>query len=135
MGSCPTEWTTKDTFTISTTTGAITGITITDDGAGYEAAPVISLTSQVTAGPGTGFVAPTITGLIDLVTKQFTPTTSLQTFTITTANGGTKYWYNLNRQGSPVQSSGLVSVTAKTGQTYIRDIKYGSGSRSVDVYN
>ncbi len=123
------------TFTISTTTGAITSVVMTNDGAGYEAAPVISLTSQVTGGPGTGFVAPAILGSIDPVTKVFTPTTALGTITVTTANGGTNYWNNLNRQISLSPPSGLVSVTAKTGQTYIRDIKFGTGNRSVDVYN
>ena len=124
------------TFTINPSTGAIATVVMTIDGAGYEAAPVISLTSQVTAGPGTGFVAPTVAGSIDPITKLFTPTTALATITVSTANGGTNYWTNLNRQGSSSTGTGSNPVlNVRSGQVYIQNINYGTGARPDNVYN
>jgi hypothetical protein len=116
----------KAAVTIATD-GKISGLNTITAGAGYDTRFGVTIQPTITGAPGSGAAF--------ALNETSDNTTRLVTWNATQSllSAGSGYLQNLNQQSSTVAFSGTNTLTVKVGNTYIVDIKYGTGLKRETV--
>lgn len=118
--------------------GSISSVTLTA-GAGYDAPISVALMPlSSTAIPGTNVITATAPGsgaTVSLTAVTNDPVTKAFASTVanTVQTKGSKYVSNANQKSTKEDFNAPTTVNVRSGNTYVVDIKYGTGDVKVDV--